>query len=247
MTDVVEIARSCRSRLAAEIARLDDFIQMAESLLKHGDSPDWGTRGDRGDKPTRPLSGGGADNGGSRESVAASGSHAASPTARTETVPKDPKGADAGGAAARAEAGSPARDTGNSSEDSDHFDFGTQTSAQEEELVLTDDAAVDDARVDAAIGLKIRQRRWMLGLTKKQLADRLGVDVEEIQKSERGEARFGTGRLWHLAAALEVPVSYFYDTTEDQSSKTGSSTSAVDDTGQQAPLHGRQVALAKTA
>lgn len=245
MTDVVEIARSRRSRLAAEIVRLDDFIQMAESLLKHGDGPDWGTRGDRGDEPTRPLSGRGADNGGSRDSVAASGSNATSPTARTEIAPKDARGADAGGAAAHAEAGSPARDTGNSNEDPDHFDFGAQASAQEEELVLTDDASVDDARVDAAIGLKIRQRRWMLGLTKKQLADRLGVDVEEIQKSERGEARFGTNRLWHLAAALEVPMSYFYDMTEEQGSKT--STVHAGDNGQQAPLQAREVALAKTA
>ena len=35
MTDVVEIARERRVRLAAEIGELDDFIRMAEALLKH--------------------------------------------------------------------------------------------------------------------------------------------------------------------------------------------------------------------
>ena len=35
MTDVVEIARERQARLAAEIGRLDDFIRMAEALLKH--------------------------------------------------------------------------------------------------------------------------------------------------------------------------------------------------------------------
>jgi len=35
MTDVVEIAKERRVRLAAEIGKLDDFIRMAEALLKH--------------------------------------------------------------------------------------------------------------------------------------------------------------------------------------------------------------------
>ncbi len=35
MTDVVEIAKERQARLAAEIGKLDDFIRMAEELLKH--------------------------------------------------------------------------------------------------------------------------------------------------------------------------------------------------------------------
>ncbi len=35
MTDVVEIAKERRVRLAAEIGKLDDFVRMAEALLKH--------------------------------------------------------------------------------------------------------------------------------------------------------------------------------------------------------------------
>ena len=35
MTDVVEIAKERRARLVAEIAKLDDFVCMAEALLKH--------------------------------------------------------------------------------------------------------------------------------------------------------------------------------------------------------------------
>ena len=34
MTDVVEIAKERRVRLAAEIGKLDDFVRMAEALLK---------------------------------------------------------------------------------------------------------------------------------------------------------------------------------------------------------------------
>ncbi len=35
MTDVVEIAKERQARLAAEVGKLDDFIRMAEVLLKH--------------------------------------------------------------------------------------------------------------------------------------------------------------------------------------------------------------------
>ncbi len=35
MTDVVEIAKERQARLAAEIAKLDDFVRMAEMLVKY--------------------------------------------------------------------------------------------------------------------------------------------------------------------------------------------------------------------
>ena len=35
MTDVVEIAKERRTRLATEIAKLDEFIRMAEKLMKY--------------------------------------------------------------------------------------------------------------------------------------------------------------------------------------------------------------------
>ncbi len=38
MTDLVEIAKECQARLAAEFGRLDDFIRMAEALLNHSQS-----------------------------------------------------------------------------------------------------------------------------------------------------------------------------------------------------------------
>ena len=38
MTDVVKIARKCQAQLSAEIARLDEFIRMADKLLKYEQS-----------------------------------------------------------------------------------------------------------------------------------------------------------------------------------------------------------------
>ncbi len=40
MTDVVEIAKERRVRLAAEIGKLDDFIRMADALMKYSRSLD---------------------------------------------------------------------------------------------------------------------------------------------------------------------------------------------------------------
>ncbi len=38
MTDVVEMAKERRATLAAEIGKLDNFIRMAETLVKHSQS-----------------------------------------------------------------------------------------------------------------------------------------------------------------------------------------------------------------
>jgi len=35
MADVVKIAKKCHAELTAEIARLDEFLRMAEKLLKY--------------------------------------------------------------------------------------------------------------------------------------------------------------------------------------------------------------------
>jgi len=53
MTDVVELAKERRARLAAEIAKLDEFIHMADMLVKYNPAKTGGAAaGDekRGDK-----------------------------------------------------------------------------------------------------------------------------------------------------------------------------------------------------
>jgi len=68
----------------------------------------------------------------------------------------------------------------------------------------------DGARVDAAIGERIRRRRVELGLTQDQLAGRLGVSYQQIQKYERGANRISASRLYALARRLDVVPGYFY-------------------------------------
>ena len=65
--------------------------------------------------------------------------------------------------------------------------------------------------IDLHLGKRLRRRRRLLGLTQQQLAAAVGVRFQQIQKYECGANRISAARLWSLAEALEVPVSYFYD------------------------------------
>lgn len=66
-------------------------------------------------------------------------------------------------------------------------------------------------RVDLHVGQRVRQRRWAKGLTQQQLAERVGIRFQQIQKYETGENRLSASRLWDIAKVLEVPVSYFFE------------------------------------
>jgi transcriptional regulator with XRE-family HTH domain len=50
-----------------------------------------------------------------------------------------------------------------------------------------------------------------MGLTQNQLALKVGVRFQQIQKYESGANRISAARLWSFAQALEVPVAYFFD------------------------------------
>lgn len=64
--------------------------------------------------------------------------------------------------------------------------------------------------IDIAIGNRLRLRRLTLGMSQQSLARKLGVTFQQIQKYERGTNRLFASRLFHLAQALGVPVSYFF-------------------------------------
>lgn len=64
--------------------------------------------------------------------------------------------------------------------------------------------------MDAHVGHRIRQRRWMLGLTQSQLGRRIGLRFQQIHRYETGASPVNASRLWEIAAALQVPISYFF-------------------------------------
>ncbi|MBN2905193.1 MAG: helix-turn-helix transcriptional regulator [Rhodobacteraceae bacterium] len=82
--------------------------------------------------------------------------------------------------------------------------------------------------VDVHVGKRIRHRRWMVGMTQQQLAERVGIKFQQIQKYETGMNRVSASRLWDIADALEVPVSFFFDGL-DSKSQTNATNGMPDD------------------
>ena len=65
--------------------------------------------------------------------------------------------------------------------------------------------------VDRHVGAKLRERRLMLGMTQQQMAELIGVTYQQAHKYEKGINRVAGGRLYTIAQALGVEVSYFYE------------------------------------
>lgn len=68
--------------------------------------------------------------------------------------------------------------------------------------------------VDMHVGKRIRHRRWLVGVTQQQLAEKVGIKFQQIQKYETGANRVSASRLWDIAEALEVDVSFFFSGME---------------------------------
>lgn len=68
--------------------------------------------------------------------------------------------------------------------------------------------------VDEHVGKRLRLRRNLLGLSQDELARRLGLTSQLIQKYEAGETRISASRLYGIAAQLAVPITWFFDELE---------------------------------
>jgi transcriptional regulator with XRE-family HTH domain len=65
--------------------------------------------------------------------------------------------------------------------------------------------------LDVVVGRNVRIWRLAKGLSQSQLASRLGVTFQQIQKYEVGSNRIGTGRLVKIAGTLGVPISMLFE------------------------------------
>lgn len=68
--------------------------------------------------------------------------------------------------------------------------------------------------VDIEVGKQIRYQRWRLGVSQQELASRVGVKFQQIQKYETGANRVSASRLFLISKALSVPISYFFENSE---------------------------------
>lgn len=74
--------------------------------------------------------------------------------------------------------------------------------------------------VDVHVGKRVRHRRWLVGMTQQQLAEKVGIKFQQIQKYETGANRISASRLWDISEAMDVPVAFFFEGLDD-SAQTG--------------------------
>jgi len=66
-------------------------------------------------------------------------------------------------------------------------------------------------QTDVYIGKRIKMQRLALGLSQTDVAKRLGITFQQIQKYEKGANRVGAGRLQEIANLLGVTPAFFFE------------------------------------
>ena len=88
-----------------------------------------------------------------------------------------------------------------------------------------DDASLrKPSHVDAHVGARIRLRRKLLGLSQQQLADKLGLTFQQVQKYERGVNRVSASKLYETAQVLSAPVTHFFEGLDGEPGYSGAPT-----------------------
>lgn len=86
----------------------------------------------------------------------------------------------------------------------------------------------EDQAFDKKIGERVRASRHLLGLSQTDLAQKIGVTFQQVQKYEHGTNRISGSRMNRIAEVLERPVSYFFgEDTGKKFAEAGLSPEAV--------------------
>lgn len=69
--------------------------------------------------------------------------------------------------------------------------------------------------IDENVGMQLRQRRSLLGLSQERLAEQVGITFQQIQKYENGANRISASRLYEFSKVLDIPVTFFFENSND--------------------------------
>jgi transcriptional regulator with XRE-family HTH domain len=72
--------------------------------------------------------------------------------------------------------------------------------------------------IDLKVGQRLRLRRQMLHLSQEQLATKVGLTHQQVQKYETGATRLSASRLVQVSHVLDVPVKWFFEGVSDETS-----------------------------
>ena len=82
--------------------------------------------------------------------------------------------------------------------------------------------------VDSHVGSRLKQLRTLRRLSQTDVAKKLKLSFQQIQKYEIGSNRIAASRLFELAQILEVPPSYFFEGLHDNSNGAPSSDPGIE-------------------
>jgi transcriptional regulator with XRE-family HTH domain len=80
---------------------------------------------------------------------------------------------------------------------------------------------------DIELGESIRARRLIAGMSQSDLAGRLGVSFQQVQKYEKGTNRVGAGRLPQIAEIFDIPIGALFDVNANTSPGVSKGTAPV--------------------
>jgi len=69
--------------------------------------------------------------------------------------------------------------------------------------------------VDVMVGKRVRLRRLQLSLSQTELAQKLGLTFQQVQKYEKGTNRISCSRLYEISEVLDVPITFFFSDKMD--------------------------------
>src|ERR1700739_123995 len=70
--------------------------------------------------------------------------------------------------------------------------------------------------LDVMVGTKIRIFRMHRGLSQSDLAEKIGVAFQQVQKYEKGTNRVGASRLSRIAAALGISIGELFESSGEK-------------------------------
>lgn len=69
--------------------------------------------------------------------------------------------------------------------------------------------------VDVHVGKRLKQIRTLRRMSQTDVAKRLSLSFQQIQKYEIGSNRVAASRLFELSRILDVPTSYFFEGVDE--------------------------------
>ena len=65
--------------------------------------------------------------------------------------------------------------------------------------------------INVHVGQRVRQRRFVVGMSLQQLGDRVGITAQQIMNIEAGTYEINARLIRYIAAALEVQGLFFFE------------------------------------